>query len=88
MRHGVESDCLRKRVLRQVARNLGIPDFIAEKPKKAIQFATGVDSALRDLAKSKGLTPREHIEELFGIIYPGLRVKQSEHSHLLQPKVS
>ncbi len=78
-----EIDCVRKRVLRQIARNLGISAFIADKPKKAIQFATGVDRALRDLAKSKGLTPREYVEELFETIYPGLRVKQSEHSSLL-----
>ncbi len=83
-----KSDYLRKSVLRQVARNLGIAASIAEKPKKAVQFATGVDIALRHLAKTKGLTPREYIEELFGTIYPGLRVKQSEHSHLLQPKIS
>ena len=83
-----ESDCMRKRVLRQVARNLGIPAFIADKPKKAVQFATGVDRALRDLAKSKGLTPREYVEGLFGTIYPGLRVKQNEHSRLLQSKIS
>jgi len=83
-----ESDCLRKRVLRQVAKNLGISADIADKPKKAIQFATGVDRALNDLAKGKGLTPREYVEEIFGTIYPSSRVKQSEHSRLLQPKVS
>ena len=83
-----EGDDLRKRVLRQVARNLGISASIADKPKKSIQFATGVDRALRDLAKGKGLTPREYVEELLGTIYPGLRVQESEHSRLLQPKIS
>jgi len=58
-------DCLRKRILRQLAEGLGIPAFIAKRPKKAIQFATGVDKALRDLAKSKGLTLREYVEEVF-----------------------
>ena len=82
------SDDLRKRVLRKVAINLGISLFIADKPKKAIQYATGVDKVLRGLAKGKGLTPREHVEELFGKIYRGLRVKQNEHSCLLQPKIS
>ena len=33
-------DSLRKRVLRQVARNLGIPDFVVNRPKKAVQYAT------------------------------------------------
>ena len=33
---------LRKLVLRRVAENLGLPHFIAKKPKRAIQYATGV----------------------------------------------
>ncbi len=56
---------LRKRILRQLAESLGIPAFISERPKKAIQYATGVDKALRNLAKCKGLTSREYIEEVF-----------------------
>ena len=58
-------DPLRKRILRQLAQDLGIPAFIAERPKKAIQFETGVDKTLRDLAKNKGLTSREYVEEVF-----------------------
>lgn len=58
-------DPLRKRILRELAKDLGIPAFMAERPKKAIQFETGVDKALRDLAKGKGLTPREYIEEVY-----------------------
>ena len=50
-------DPLRKRVLRQLAKDLDTPVGIADRPKKAIQLETGVDKALRDLAKSKGLTP-------------------------------
>jgi asparagine synthase (glutamine-hydrolysing) len=58
-------DELRKRVLRQTARNLGIPRFISEKPKKAIQYTTGVNHAIRKLAKKEGLTVREYLEEAF-----------------------
>jgi asparagine synthase (glutamine-hydrolysing) len=65
-------DALRKRVLRRVALNLGIPDFIALKPKKAIQYGTGVDRALRCLARSKGLTSSQYIMEAFGRVYPNL----------------
>jgi len=83
-----ESDGLRKRVLRQAAVNMDIPTFISDRPKKAIQYATGVDKAVRDLARSKGLTPREYVEEVFRVIYPNLRVKQSENSRLLQPQIS
>jgi asparagine synthase (glutamine-hydrolysing) len=69
---GSASDALRKEVLRRVALNLGIPDFIALKPKKAIQYATGVDKALRSLSRSKGLTINQYIMEAWRKIYPNL----------------
>jgi asparagine synthase (glutamine-hydrolysing) len=58
-------DRLRKGILRQTASNLGIPDFIAEKPKRAIQYATGVNNAIRKLAKRERLTMRGYVEKLF-----------------------
>jgi asparagine synthase (glutamine-hydrolysing) len=58
-------DELRKRVLRQTAKDLGIPRFISEKPKKAIQYTTGVNHAIKRLAKKEGLTVREYLEEAF-----------------------
>lgn len=63
-------DPLRKRVLRHVAKNLGIPKFIAERTKKAVQYATGVDKVLRELARRRSLTQRDYIKEVFGKIYP------------------
>jgi len=68
-------DNLRKRVLRQVAINLGIPAYIANKPKKAVQFATGVDKAIKKLAKVDGLTPRSYVEKVFREVYPSLEGK-------------
>jgi len=68
-------DNLRKRVLRQVAKNLGISPFIADKPKKAVQFATGVDKALEKLAKREGLTQRSYVNKVFREVYPSLEVK-------------
>jgi len=62
-------DPLRKRILRQLAKDLDIPTSIAERPKKAIQFETGVDKALRDLAKSKNLAPREYVEEIYKTVH-------------------
>jgi asparagine synthase (glutamine-hydrolysing) len=59
------NDVLRKRVLRQTAQRLGIPKFIAEKPKKAIQYSTGVNRAIKTLAKAEGLTPKKFVEENF-----------------------
>ena len=63
-------DRLRKRVLRQVAQNLGIPMFIANKTKKAIQYTTGVNKAIQKLAKRKGLTSRKYVEKIFRGVYP------------------
>jgi asparagine synthase (glutamine-hydrolysing) len=63
-------DRLRKRVLRQVAQNLGIPMFIANKTKKAIQYTTGVNKAIKKLAKRKGLTSRKYVEKIFREVYP------------------
>ncbi|UCE95708.1 MAG: asparagine synthetase B [Candidatus Bathyarchaeota archaeon] len=63
------NDPLRKRILRFAARKLGIPKFIADKPKKAIQYATGVNQEMRKLAKEEGLTLREYVEKTFLKIY-------------------
>ena len=58
-------DSLRKRVLRKVAHNLGIPPFIADKTKKAVQYTTGVTKALQRRAKIEDLTLREYVEKTF-----------------------
>ncbi len=63
-------DRLRKKVLREVAQYLGIPLFIANKTKKAIQYTTGVNEVLQRLAKRKGLTLREYVENNFRKAYP------------------
>jgi asparagine synthase (glutamine-hydrolysing) len=68
-------DSLRKRVLRLTARKIGIPAFIANRPKRAIQFASGVDGAIEELAKVRGLTKRSYINEVFRKVYPDLGVK-------------
>jgi asparagine synthase (glutamine-hydrolysing) len=60
-----EKDTLRKLVLRRVAKNLGLPSFIADKPKKAIQYTTGVNQVLGKLAEQQGLSVREYVEEAF-----------------------
>jgi asparagine synthase (glutamine-hydrolysing) len=56
---------LRKLVLRQVAENLGLPQSIAKKPKRAIQYATGVNKTLKKLARTKGVSMKEYIQETF-----------------------
>jgi hypothetical protein len=42
--------------------------------KKAIQYATGVDKALRKLAKEEGLTLQKYIEKVFQKVYPEVNV--------------
>ena len=63
-------DDLRKRVLRRTAQNLGMPQFIVDRAKKAVQYATGVNKALRRLARSENLTLREYVKRAFQKIYP------------------
>jgi asparagine synthase (glutamine-hydrolysing) len=58
-------DRLRKRVLRTCAIQLGAPRFIAERPKKAIQYATGVSRVLKRIAKREHLTLRAYLERLY-----------------------
>jgi asparagine synthase (glutamine-hydrolysing) len=62
-------DMRRKRILRRVAHNMDVPSFMADKPKKAIQYTTGVTKALQRLAKDDDLTLREYVEKAFGMIY-------------------
>jgi len=72
-----QNDSLRKRVLRQVAKNLGIPELVVERSKKAVQYATGVDKALEQLAQRKGLTKHVFIKQVFGKIFPSAKGEQS-----------
>jgi asparagine synthase (glutamine-hydrolysing) len=56
------SDNLRKWVLRDAAIKLGIPSEIALRPKKAIQHASGVEKAIREIAKHNQLPPSAYLE--------------------------
>jgi len=61
----MKDDGLRKLVLRRVAENLGIPQFIVRKPKRAIQYATGTNEALKKLAGRKGFSVKEYLRQTF-----------------------
>jgi len=63
------SDLLRKRVLRKLAETLGIPKSMSERPKKAIQYATGVSKALKNLAKKNGLDSTQYLERRFNEVF-------------------
>jgi asparagine synthase (glutamine-hydrolysing) len=55
----------RKLVLREAARNLGLSNEIVNRPKKAVQYSTGVTKALRRIAKEKRLSLKEYIRETY-----------------------
>lgn len=62
------SDNLRKWILRDVAIELGIPATIALRPKKAIQHASGIEEVIRRIAKKRGLTSSDYLEQRFRAI--------------------
>jgi asparagine synthase (glutamine-hydrolysing) len=55
----------RKIILRSLARLLKLSEEIAGRPKKAIQYSTGVNRALKMLAKREAKTTRDYISERF-----------------------
>jgi asparagine synthase (glutamine-hydrolysing) len=60
-----KQDGLRKLVLRRLACRVGLSDSIVSKPKKAVQYATGVNVVLSKIAKKHGLTVGEYLERIF-----------------------
>lgn len=58
-------DPLRKRVLRKLAEDLELPDFVVKKAKKAIQYTTGVNEAIRRLGRRRGLSTQEYLQKTF-----------------------
>jgi asparagine synthase (glutamine-hydrolysing) len=60
-----KQDTLRKLVLRKVAANLGLPTSIVEKPKKAVQYSTGINEAIKKIAKKHDQTVNEYITGLY-----------------------
>lgn len=67
-----EENTLRKLVLRRIAKNLGLSSSITDKPKKAIQYTTGVNKALAKLARQQDLSVREYVGKSFRKIFNGL----------------
>lgn len=58
-------DSSRKIVLRRAAQLMGLSATIEWKPKKAVQYGTGVSNALKRIAKKKSVTLAEYIERVF-----------------------
>jgi asparagine synthase (glutamine-hydrolysing) len=60
-----KADTLRKLVLRKVAQNIGMPASIADKAKKAVQYSTGINDAVKRVAKAQDKSVSEYISDLF-----------------------
>ena len=55
------NDLTRKWVLRSAAKKMGLPEDMVWRRKKAIQHGTGVENAIRKLAKKRGLTAEGYL---------------------------
>ena len=60
---------VRKAALRKAALELGLPEEIAMREKKAAQYGSGSQKLLEKLAKSEGLGLREYAEKVFREIF-------------------
>ncbi|MFB0543415.1 MAG: asparagine synthase C-terminal domain-containing protein, partial [Candidatus Bathyarchaeia archaeon] len=60
-----ESHLPRKRILRALAERLGLPPALIGRGKRAIQYSTGVDKALRKIAKRHGLKLGDFLQRRF-----------------------
>ena len=56
---------LRKLILRQVAKNILLPTAIADRPKKAVQYTTGVNNTLKKIAKQQGTTIAAYLQKTY-----------------------
>jgi hypothetical protein len=52
-------------VLRKAALNVGLPNLMTEKAKKAVQYSTGINDAVKKIAKNHQKTVNQYIVELF-----------------------
>lgn len=57
-----EEDNLRKCILREVARDLGVPEETVKRPKKAAQYGSGIDKMLRRILKEEDVIKQEDIK--------------------------
>lgn len=55
-------DHLRKCILREVARDLGVPEENVKRPKKAAQYGSGIDKMLRRVLKDEDILKNEDIK--------------------------
>ena len=60
-----ERDGQNKVLLREISVELGLPEFIAQRPKKATQYGSGMDKAIERLTRKNGFkTKQDYLESL------------------------
>ncbi|MDI6917138.1 MAG: asparagine synthase-related protein [Thermoplasmatales archaeon] len=57
-------DGIRKYILREVGKSLGLPEEIVMRKKKAAQYSSGIMRAMRKLAKNKGQKLGDYIKDV------------------------
>jgi asparagine synthase (glutamine-hydrolysing) len=62
----------RKLVLRQAGRSLGLHESIVDRPKKAMQYATGIIRTLNKIAKRKNQSLQIYLQSVFQTVFPEL----------------
>ncbi len=60
---------VRKAILREVALELGLPEDIARREKKAAQYGSFAQKFLKKLAKEEGMKLREYAEKVFREVF-------------------
>jgi len=63
----------RKTILRKLAKRLGLPEEVWGRPKKAVQYSTGVHKCLKRLAKGQGKSLQAYAQGLYKQIREGTR---------------
>ena len=64
------TDPLRKNILRRAAEKSGLPEKIAMFPKKAVQYGSGVDKVIRNIAKQHGYeNARIYLAHVFNEVF-------------------
>ena len=61
---GGPEDILKKRILRRVAKMVDLPAKIVDRPKKAIQYGSGVDKVIKTLAKKSEKSVENYLDDI------------------------
>lgn len=65
LKMNTQKEGLRKLILRHAAKKIGLPTFITNRPKKAIQYATGINKTLKKLADKEQMPLKEYLTKTF-----------------------